>query len=86
VVGDLVATADGGGERGRRLPEVERGGDRPELVGRHMDAEGEITRLLPLAFSQVLVAALAQHLRHPARKEDGGGAEVDAGAGAVEAA
>lgn len=47
---------------------------RPELVGRHMDAEGEITRLLPLAFSQVLVAALARHLRTP------GGAEVDAGA------
>ena len=60
---------------GERFPDTYR----PELVGRHMDPGGEITRLGPLAFSQVLVAALAQHLRHPARK-----AEVDAGA--VEAA
>ena len=63
---------------GERFPDTYR----PELVGRHMSAEGEMTRLRPLAFSQVLVAALAQHLRQPAR--NGGDAEVDAGA--VEAA
>ena len=38
----------------------------PELVGQHMDEEGGITRLLPLAFAQVLIAALAEHLRRPA--------------------
>jgi phosphoribulokinase len=38
----------------------------PELVGQHMDAEGGITRLLPLAFAQVLIAALTEHLRRPA--------------------
>jgi len=38
---------------------------RPDLVGQHVSDDGEPTRLLPLAFSQVLVAALTEHLRHP---------------------
>jgi phosphoribulokinase len=37
----------------------------PDLVGQHIQEDGEPTRLLPLAFAQVLVAALAEYLRRP---------------------
>ncbi|HYW05937.1 MAG TPA: hypothetical protein VE913_03210 [Longimicrobium sp.] len=37
-----------------------------ELVGVHMDADGEPTRLLPLAFAEVMIAALTEKLRHSA--------------------
>jgi len=35
----------------------------PGLVGQHMDVDGQPTRLIPLAFAQVMVAALAEYLR-----------------------
>jgi phosphoribulokinase len=38
----------------------------PEQVGVHMDADGQPTRLLPLAFAEVMIAALTEKLRHSA--------------------
>jgi uridine kinase len=44
----------------------------PGLVGAHMDEHGQPTRLIPLAFAQVMVAALAEHLRTPAEAQPAG--------------
>jgi hypothetical protein len=46
----------------------ERFGDtfHPEALGRFMDEDGSDSRLVPLAFAQVLIADLAQKLRRTA--------------------
>jgi phosphoribulokinase len=42
---------------------------RPDEVGRHMDEDGSETRLVPLAFTEVLIADLTQKLRRRAGVE-----------------
>ena len=80
--GGHVCSEEGDGELVVRVPHdlaieavdawaVERFPDtfRAEEVGRHLDEDGSETRLVPLAFTEVLIADLAQKLRRRAGVE-----------------